>query len=268
MTSAVSGDHMAGATAYTLAGNGAPVVLIHGVGLRRQIWAPQIGALARDFTVVAYDTLGHGASANPREDVPLADYADQLCTLLDHLGMARAAVVGHSMGALIALEFALRRPDRVRGVAALNAVFCRTPEQAAIVEARVGLLARDGVKATLDETLSRWFGNPPPAALASTAAEVAGMMRAVDALGYQRAYRLFAHSDRAHELRLGQLVVPALFFTGEFDPNSNIAMSRAMAQLVPGSRLEMLPDARHMMTVTHPERVNAVLRDFLLPLAP
>ena len=265
--SAPISERMAGTTAYTIAGKGPPVVLIHGVGLRREIWAPQTSALLNDFTVIAYDTLGHGLSATPPVTVTLADYANQLESLLDHLDVARAAVVGHSMGALIALEFALTRPDRVQGVAALNAVFCRTPEQSAVVQGRAALIALEGVEATLGEILTRWFRDAPTPVAQSTVAWVSGMLRNVDPVGYQRAYQLFALSDRAHEHRLGQLSVPALFMTGAFDPNSNVAMSRTMAGLASRARIEILPDARHMMTVTHAPRVNEVLKDFLISFA-
>jgi pimeloyl-ACP methyl ester carboxylesterase len=79
--------------------------------------------------VIVYDMLGHGDSALPAADVTLRDYADQLAGLLNHLGIA-ANVVGHSMGALVALEFALAHPERVAtglpecGIHALGSAAC------------------------------------------------------------------------------------------------------------------------------------------------
>jgi pimeloyl-ACP methyl ester carboxylesterase len=227
-----------------------------------EIWRPQFEDFARDHLVVAYDMLGHGGSATPPEGVTLADYAAQLADLLDHLGLPAANVVGHSMGALVALEFALACPQRVLRVAALNAVFQRSAQQRAAVVARAQSLG-DGVAGTLAPTLERWFGNPVPQPLVQPAAQVARLLRDVDPTGYARTYRLFASSDNVHAARLGQLAVPALFLTGEEDLNSSPAMSQAMARLAPQGRAEVIPQARHMMNVTHPARVTASLRAFL-----
>lgn len=253
----------AGPTAFTVQGQGEPVVLVHGVGMAREIWAPQVAALAPRHRVVTCDLLGHGESDLPPEGVTLDDYANQLAGLLDHLGIPAANVVGHSMGALVALEFALARPQRTLRVAALNAVFERTPEQRASVEARAAALRAGGPAASVAPTLERWFGNPVPEHLRAVAEQVGRLLQEVRTVGYARTYELFARSDRVHSERLPQLKVPALFMTGEGDPNSSPAMSRAMARLVPGASLQILADARHMMTVTHPERVNALLADFL-----
>ena len=86
---------------------------------------------------------------------------------------------------------------------------------------------------------------------------------AVDPVGYARTYRLFASSDDAHVGRLTQLTVPALFLTGECDPNSSPAMSFAMAATAPRGRAEIIANERHMMNVTEPARVNERLLAFL-----
>ena len=146
-----------GITAFSVTGQGTPIVLIHGVGMRQQVWAPQVRDLGRDFKVITYDMLGHGQSDVPPEGVQLTCYAEQLLALLDHLGIQRAHVIGHSMGALIALEFALNYPQRCLRVAALNAVFCRTPEQSEAVIQRASSLVTSGILAGLDATLARRF---------------------------------------------------------------------------------------------------------------
>jgi (E)-2-((N-methylformamido)methylene)succinate hydrolase len=253
----------AGPTAYSVAGEGEPVVLVHGVGMARAIWAPQAAQLARTHKVVSYDLLGHGDSELPPEGVTLQDYAGQLRDLLDHLDIGAANLVGHSMGALVVLEFALSHPQRTLRVAALNAVFERTAEQRAGVEARAAALRTEGPAATLEQTLERWFGDPVPPPLQDAAALTARLLASVNPLGYARTYELFARSDRAHAERLQGLAMPALFMTGEHDFNSSPAMSSAMAQRAPQGRLEVIAGARHMMNVTHPQEVTDTLAEFL-----
>ncbi|MES2402264.1 MAG: alpha/beta fold hydrolase [Pseudomonadota bacterium] len=254
---------VAGGTAYSVYGSGAPVVLIHGVGMEQAAWTAQVEALAAGYQLVVYDMFGHGKSRVPPEGVTLADYADQLSDLLDHLGIAAANVIGHSMGALVALEFALGRPHRTTRVAALNAVFMRTPEQKAAVMARAAALKDVGVSATVDATIARWFGTPVPDALRASARMIAGILANVNAVGYARTYQLFATCDSVHADRLASLEMPALFMTAEFDLNSSPAMSAEMARRAPQGELSVIPGARHMMNVTDPQEVNRQLRSFL-----
>ena len=249
--------------AYARAGRGTPVVLIHGVGLQGAVWQPQIAALGADHEVIAVDMPGHGGSSLPPEQATLAHYADAILALLDSLKIARAHIVGHSMGALVAAEFALAHPDRASSLVAMNAVFCRTPEQRAAIEARVAALGEATGRPDWSGTIGRWFGEPVPASLRQAATHTQALLADIDPVGYERTYALFARSDAEHRERLPKLAVPALFVTGEHDPNSTPAMSEAMARIAPGSHSLILSDARHMMALTDPERTNGALRDFI-----
>lgn len=239
------------------------VVLIHGVGMNHSVWSPQIKALTTRYQVIAYDMLGHGGSALPTPAPTLDEYAAQLERLLDALRIERAHVIGHSMGALIALEFALTHPSRTRSVVALNAVYDRTPEQREAVMNRAATLGDAPADAGIDVTLARWFGDPVPAHLTKAAQTVRELLSTVDPAGYARTYQLFARSDDAHVGRLSSLAVPALFLTGECDANSNPAMSLAMAAAAPFGRAEIIANERHMMNLTNPAQVNERLLEFL-----
>ncbi|MBS9477509.1 alpha/beta fold hydrolase [Ancylobacter sp. VKM B-3255] len=255
---------------YRRAGRpGAPVVLlIHGVGMAGEAWAPQIEALAERYDLIALDMPGHGGSSLPPEDARLSDYADPIIALMDALAIPAAVLIGHSMGALVALETALSHPARVRGVAALNAVFCRSGAQRDAVLARAESLAQEGPTASHEAAIGRWFGTPVPEPLEASAARVAALLAAGDPVGYARTYALFARSDAAHRDRLPALTVPALFMTGDGDPNSTPAMSQAMAALAPRGQAEVLAGARHMMNLTAPAAVNARLLAFLDEVTP
>lgn len=250
-------------TASAVHGVGEPLVLIHGVGMQAGVWTPQIDALADTHQVIVYDMLGHGRSVLPREDPTLLDYANQLLGLLDFLGIEAANVAGHSMGALVALDFALRYPERCLRVAALNAVYQRSPEQSRAVLARAQGLTQGTSDATIQDTVARWMGDPPPEELKATANALIDYLRSANVEGYARTYKLFALSDRAHVGRLSALAMPSLFLTAEHDFNSTPAMSEAMASEVANAALVVVPSARHMVTVTHPVEVNTALAQWL-----
>ncbi|MDX8535057.1 alpha/beta fold hydrolase [Mesorhizobium sp. VK25A] len=250
-------------TGFIRAGSGAPVLLIHGVGMSAAIWQPQIAAMQDRFDVVAIDMLGHGVSPLPPENAQLSDFADQAIRLLDHLGLDRVAVVGHSMGALVAQELALRAPARVSALVCLNTVFRRPPDLAQAVRQRAAALGGPSDPSAIAATIARWFGNPIPPALSDAAATARAALDSVDAEGYARTYRLFANSDTAHADRLADLAVPALFMTGSDDRNSTPAMSAAMARLAPAGRCVVLSGEKHMMTIASPQKVTQRITAFL-----
>ncbi|CDX18134.1 Flavin reductase domain-containing protein [Mesorhizobium sp. ORS 3324] len=250
-------------TGFIRAGSGVPALFIHGVGMDAAIWQPQIEAMQDRFDVIAIDMLGHGASPLPPENADLSDFADQAIRLLDHLGLDRVAVVGHSMGALVAQELALRAPSRVGSLVCLNAVFRRPPELAQAVRERAAALGGPGDPSAIAATIARWFGNPIPPALAGAAATARTALESVDPEGYARTYRLFASADTAHADRLADLAAPVLFMTGSEDRNSTPAMSAAMARLARAGQCLVLAGEKHMMTIASPQKVTRRITAFL-----
>lgn len=236
-----------------VAGDGPPVLLLHGVGLQAAAWGPQIDALSGRYQVIAPDMPGHGDSPAPTAQMTLDGYADRMLPVLDNLPQP-ALVVGHSMGAQIALELAIRAPAQVWAVAALNAIFERTSQAAAAVKARADTL--DGATAPDPApTLARWFGS----AASPERAACEHWLRTVDPMGYKLAYTAFAGADGPRLTDLSRLNCPAVFATGALEPNSTPAMSRAMAALAPQGRAVIVKGAAHMMPLTHPDAVNAAL---------
>lgn len=242
-----------GGMAAIRAGGGTPVLLLHGVGLRAEAWNAQIDALAGSYAVIAPDLPGHGESAALDDPSTLAAFTDCVAAALSE----PLVVAGHSMGALIALDLAIRYPRRVRGLAALNAVYRRSPKAADAVRRRaIGL---DGSRAAdPTATLVRWFGNAP-----SPEAEACRTwLTSVSPRGYKAAYTVFAAEDGPSDTGLRGLACPALFLTGADEPNSTPEMSKAMAALAPEGRAAIIEGAAHMMPMTHPAEVNAALLGF------
>ncbi|MCY1641008.1 alpha/beta fold hydrolase [Methylorubrum sp. SL192] len=260
-----AGRRTAVASAGTATG-ATPILFIHGVGLDHTVWRPQIAAFAGQRPVHAYDMMGHGASDRPKGRPELADYAAQLFGVLDALGIERAHLVGHSMGAMVALEAALSHPARVSSVTALNAVYRRNAEQAQAVLRRVEALEAGEASPGIETALARWFGSPVPPHLADEAERMRALLERADEQGYALAYRVFATADAAYAERLPTLSVPALFMTGQHDPNSTPEMTRAMVAAVPGARGLVLSGERHMMPLVGAARVNAEIARFITGL--
>lgn len=247
-----------GGAAYAQAGTGAALVLVHGVGMRLEAWGPQIAALSTTNRVIALDMPGHGDSDPLPAGSALPDFVRWLGGVLDDLGLARAALAGHSMGALIAGAAAITFPERIARVALLNPVFRRSPEARAAVVARAAGIGRGEID--VDGPLDRWFGEADKGSEAAHA--VRGWLRAVDPGGYATAYGAFAAGDATYADRWGEYPGPALFLTGRDDPNSTPAMAAAMADAAPQGRAAVI-EGRHMVGLTAPDAVNRALADWL-----
>src|SRR3954454_9443014 len=98
--------------AFVRAGDGPPLLLLHGIGNSAQTWAGVIDRLAAEHAVLAPDLLGHGSSDKPRADYSVAGYANGMRDLLSVLDLEQVTVVGHSLGGGIALQFAYQFPER------------------------------------------------------------------------------------------------------------------------------------------------------------
>lgn len=250
-------------TSYLATGQGQPVVLIHGVGLNKEMWGGQVVGLATQYRVIAYDMLGHGDSPRPEPGTELLVYADQLRELLDHLGLTQVTVIGFSMGGLVARAFALHYPQYLQGLVVLNSVFNRTPEQRAGVIARTAQAAQHGPDANAEAALSRWFSREYQAANPAQIAAIRQTLASNDPQGYLTTYELFATQDMYRADDLGNIRVPTLIATGELDPGSTPEMAEQLAQRIPGARAAVLAEQRHMMPVESPRLVNQLLLDFL-----
>lgn len=239
------------------AGDGAPLLLLHGVGLRAEVWEPQMEALSGSFRVIAADLPGHGESAALPGSPALPDYVAWAARLIRAIG-GPVSVAGHSMGALITLGLAVERPDLVRRAALLCPVFRRSPEArtAVLTRAEEISVGRGGI----DGPLSRWFGDQPSRARV----QVAGWLRSVPQAGYAAAYRAFATGDTVYADRVASINRPLLVLTADGDTNSNAAMTRQMAALAPKGRAVVIEGHRHMVPLTAPDVVGAALRDWMI----
>lgn len=247
---------MIGGTAWQMAGpQDVPVVvLVHGLGLTRAIWADHVPALAAQYRVLSYDLHGHGDSAPPAGAPSLARLSAQLGDLLDGLGIARAAVVGFSLGGMINRRFAMDQPGRVWALGILNAPHERSAEAQTEAEARA---VAGGPEVTIDATLARWF---TPGFRAAHPARVAAIRAAVlvNDPALFMAHRLVLAQGVRELIRPDPpITAPSLVLTCAGDTGSTPAMARAIAAEIAGATLCIVPDLQHMGLVERPELFHA-----------
>ena len=120
-------------TSYVIEGQGPAVVLIHGVGARLENWDGVCESLVRHFRVLRYDLRGHGRSTRSPGPYSLSLFVNDLRALLEHTGLRKAHIVGHSLGAMIAQMFCLKHARCVDRLALLSAVAGRTQEELSLI---------------------------------------------------------------------------------------------------------------------------------------
>ena len=243
-------------------GTGPPIMLIHGVGADSSSWDEIVPTLAQHFRVLRLDLRGHGRSGRIEGACTLADFIRDVLDVIDTVGVAKADVVGFSLGGLIAQGTALSHPSRVDRLVLISAVAGRTDEERAKVRARLEVLQNEGIEAVMAAAQERWF---TPAFVRAHPEKVHYRMEQLkrnDFDSYKAAYTVFSMSDlgeRLHEIRHRTLIV-----TGEHDVGSNTRMARYMHDQISDSKLQILPELRHSVLVEAPELVGSLLTRFLM----
>jgi pimeloyl-ACP methyl ester carboxylesterase len=259
---------------YEAHGSGTPLVLAHGYTASLEMWREQQDALASKYRLVIYDTRGHGRTTAPAamEQYSLArDYvADQLA-LMDHLGIGQAYVGGLSMGGMIAQEFALQHPDRVKalllfdtgpGMGGLRRDAAQLAQFQKMREMMQLLARTKGMSAIIDamRISPAAFRPAGGGALPESVRTHVENMKKMSVDGYLGGSK--AMQDWSGSLdRLHAITAPALVLVGEQD--NLLAASQAIHGKIAGSRFVLLRNSGHGTNMWRPDAFIAETLDFL-----
>lgn len=240
----------------------APVlVLLHAIATHSGLWLPQLGAWSSRWRVVRIDLPGHGASEPPLGAPTLAAYARQVGEVLDALGVERAALVGLSLGGMVAQAFALACPHRV-GALVLAHTSARTePAVRELWQRRLEQFESSGLRAQVPPTLERWFTRRFAAASPLTLAWIAGQIASTSPAGYAAAIHAIQQLD--HVSQLESIAAPTLVIAGDSDTAVPPAAAATLAGAIPGAELVVLPDAAHLGSVQQPVLFAETVGSFL-----
>lgn len=249
---------------YYRQGEGEPLLLIHGVGLCAQSWYQQIETLSKSFDVIAIDLPGHGQSKALATDSPeVGHFAQAIANFIEEQLDGSAHIIGHSLGALIALDLACNHANTCRNMIALTTIYQRSDSAKKAVQARASTLAIDDITDVAMTPLLRWFPVSDTENYAEYVDHCARWLNDANTKHYAAAYHAFANAVDLPDQSIHEIACPALFITGELDPNSTPAMSHSLAQLIPAGKVTIIENARHMLQLTHALQVNQAIHDFL-----
>ena len=261
---------------YRMAGSGPAIVLVHGLAGSSTTWSEVMPALAEHHTVLAPDLLGHGESAKPRGDYSLGAYASGLRDLMVALGVERATFVGHSLGGGVALQLAYQFPERCERLVLVASGGLGKDVSPLLRAASLPgselvtpLLLSEQLHGVLS-TVSDWFARRG-LRLGPTAREV---WRSYSGLSETRGRLAFIHTVRSVIDPWGQRVsardrlylaskVPTLLLWGDRDRIIPVDHAHAAHELIPGSRLVVLPGVGHFLPTDAPDAFLDAVGSFL-----
>ena len=255
---------------YEEYGKGFPVVLAHGAGGNHMSWWQQVPELSRQYRCITFDHRGWGLSLDMDDRGPAA-FVDDLASLVEELGVEETFLVGQSMGGLACLSYAMRHPDRVRGLVMANTF--------AGMRREVWLASDEGLRAAAQAVWQRRREDGVKRALgpgfAGTHRDRAFLYRQIRILNEHGPNRLqteaqvqrFRALERIPESAasreaLAAMKTPVLFIGGEHDEVMPVSLMEVARRLIPGAQLQVVAGAGHSVYFEEPDVFNRLVLDF------
>jgi 3-oxoadipate enol-lactonase len=250
--------------AYTDAGQGLPLLFVHGYPLNRALWQPQVEGLGDIARILAPDLRGHGDSQTMPGPYSMDLFADDLNAFLDALGITQPIVLcGLSMGGYVAFAFFRKYAVRLAGlILTATRAAADTPQQKAARDQSAETARQQGVQAIVTAMLPRLLSPKTYAQHPDLVAQVKMIMEHTSLEGILG--DLAGLKERPDSTpNLSQIRLPTLLLPGADDPIVPLQEAQAMHAGIQGARLEIIPDAGHLPNLENPSAFNRAVRRFL-----
>jgi len=245
---------------HEIEGEGDVVVLSNSIGSNLHMWDPQVKSLVDNgYSVVRYDTRGHGRSPVPAGPYAAGDLGGDVVALLDRLGVASAHFVGLSIGGMTGMWLGQHAPGRVRSL-----VLCCTsarPGNRPMWIERAAKVRAEGLAEVADGSVTRWFTQAWRDANPALAKEMRDMTANTPAEGYASCCEALAELDLVEELP--RITAPTLVISGADDPALPPEHGRLIADSVPGARFEVVGHAAHLGSFEQAGRFTELIIEHL-----
>ncbi len=245
---------------YTVTGSGPWVTLSHSLACRLEMWDEEVKHLSKYFTVLAYDSRGHGESGAPAIPYTLDMISDDIKGLLDQVGATQTHWIGLSMGGVFGLHAALKYPGIFETMVLADTSSKLSPEGVLAFRDRVALVKAGGMEVMVEPTLKRWFKDSFRAGSPNLMDKVGRWIRNTPADGYIGCSAAIPTIDVTD--RLGEITVPCMVMVGADDIAMPPVMAEVLDRHLPRSELVVIPGAGHLSNLEQSGAFNAALTRF------
>ena len=237
-----------------------PIVFVHGVGLTKEIWEPQINFF-KDYNTLTYDLLGHGKTPLKKSKVNFEDFTKQLMRLINELNFKKIHLVGFSLGALIARHFAFENNDRLSSLIIHGSIYKRNEAQKRVVQNRYEV-AKLRKPASKHAALRRWLSEEYSKKNPHTYQKIYSILDKNNPKDFLKCYEIFVNYIDDDNM-LKKINVKSLIATGENDVGSTPEMSKNLSKMIQGSKFIEIKTGKHLCSIECADDVNIALKKFI-----
>jgi len=237
-----------------------PIIFIHGVGLTKEIWEPQINFF-KEHNTLTYDLLGHGKTPLKKSRVSFEDFSDQLLNLINELSFSKIHLVGFSLGALIARHFASKHSNRLSSLIIHGSIYKRTEDQKRVVKNRFEV-AKMGRPASKHAALRRWLSEDFSKKNPHICKKIYSILEKNKRVDFLKCYEIFVNYVDDDNM-LKKINVDTLIATGENDVGSTPEMSRNLSKIIQGSKFIEIKKGKHLCSIECANDVNIIFKKFI-----
>ena len=237
-----------------------PIVFIHGVGLNKEIWEPQINFF-KNYNTLTYDLLGHGKTPLNKSELSFEDFSEQLLNLIDELNFDKIHLVGFSLGALIARHFSFKHNDRLKSLLIHASIYKRTEEQKRVVKNRFEV-AKTEKPASKHAALRRWLSEDFIKKKPKIYKKIYSVLEKNNPADFLKCYEIFVNYVDDDNM-LKKINVDTLITTGENDVGSTPEMSKNLSKVIQGSKFVEIKGGKHLCGIECANDVNMNFKEFI-----
>ena len=237
-----------------------PIVFIHGVGLTKEMWEPQINFF-KDYNTITYDLLGHGKTPLKKSKLSFEDFSTQLNKLINELNFNKIHLVGFSLGALIARHFASKHSDKLSSLIIYGSIYKRTEDQIRVVKNRFET-AKMNKPASKKAALRRWLSEDFSKKNTNIYNKIFKILDKNKRLDFLKSYEIFVNYVDDENM-LKKISADTLIITGENDVGSTPEMSKNLSKIIRGSKFIEIKGGKHLCSIECADNVNIVFKEFI-----
>ena len=237
-----------------------PIVFIHGVGLAKEMWSPQINFF-KDYNILTYDLIGHGKTPLEKTQLNFEDFVKQLLNLINELEIKKIHLIGFSLGALIARHFASENNDKLKSLIMLSSIYKRTEEQKRVVKNRFEV-AKMNKPASKQAALRRWLSENFSKENPDTYKKIYSILEKNKRLDFLKCYEIFVNYEDDDNM-LKKIDTNTLIITGENDVGSTPEMSKNLSKIIKESKFIEIKKGKHLCSIECANDVNMTFKEFI-----